>query len=73
MTDDEATCYSERYPDLKQAFNGDIGALKNHWTKHGRKEKRNKFCYTDMTEDETKCYLKRFPDVSFTSITKSPK
>jgi hypothetical protein len=73
MTDDEASCYSERYPDLKAAFNGDIGALKNHWTKYGRKEKRNKFCYTDMTEEETKCYLKRFPDVSFTTIKWSPK
>jgi hypothetical protein len=73
MTDDEATCYSERYPDLKKAFNGDIGALKNHWKKHGRSEKRNKFCYTDMTEEETKCYIKRFPDVSFTSIKMSPK
>jgi hypothetical protein len=73
MTDDEATCYSERYPDLKAAFNGNIGSLKSHWEKNGRKEKRNKFCYTDMTEEETKCYIKRFPDVSFTSITKSPK
>ena len=47
--------------------------MKNHWSKNGRSEKRNKFCYTDMTEEETKCYIKRFPDVSFTSIKMSPK
>lgn len=73
ITDDEAQCYSQRYPDLQAAFKGDVSALKNHWLKHGRKEKRNKFCYTDMTEEETQCYLKRFPDVSFTNIKMSPK
>ena len=73
MTDDEATCYSARYPDLQKAFNGNIKSLKNHWKRFGYKEKRNKFCYNDMTEAETKCYLKRFPDVSFISITMSPK
>jgi hypothetical protein len=66
-------CYVNRYPDLLKAFGTDKNAAKNHWLTYGMKEKRNKFCYTDMTEAETKCYLKRFPDVSFTSLNDPTK
>ena len=48
MTDAEAICYANRYPDLKAAFsnsNGlNIAGLKEHWKSSGIKEGRDKSC-----------------------------
>jgi len=49
ITDSEIQCYVDRYPDLQQAFGNDKSAIKKHWEKYGIKEKRNKFCYSEMT------------------------
>jgi len=68
MTDEMAACYSERYPDLKKAFNGDFAKLKDHWVKFGINEKRNKFCYKELDDAEAQCYLERFPDIQFTPL-----
>ena len=36
MTDDEATCYMNRYPDVVQEVGfGNIDDAKKHWTKTG--------------------------------------
>jgi hypothetical protein len=44
MTDAEAICYSNRYPDLKAAFGEDKGSLHVHWANTGIKEGRDKSC-----------------------------
>lgn len=65
MTDAEAACYLERYPDLKGAFNTDIAKAKMHWREYGTHEGRNKTCdgLQGMTDAEAECYLLRNPDL----------
>jgi hypothetical protein len=70
MTEEQALCYSDRYPDLKTAFNNNTGQLIKHWKEFGIKEQRNKFCYNELTIDEAECYLSRYPDLKFDKIGK---
>jgi hypothetical protein len=44
MSNEEAKCYLDRYPDLTKAFGSDLTKAKEHWKNHGIKEKRNKAC-----------------------------
>ena len=45
LTDKEAQCYLNRYSDLQKAFGANnIQAAKNHWLKHGIREKRTYAC-----------------------------
>lgn len=64
MTDDEATCYMNRYPDVVQAVGfGNIVDAKKHWDKTGSKEKRDKTCDKVLTDEEAQCYIDRYPDL----------
>ena len=45
LTDKEAQCYLNRYSDLRKAFGANnIKAAKNHWLRHGIREKRTYAC-----------------------------
>ena len=48
MTDEQAKCYLERYPDLRLAFGTNLLKAKQHWNAHGFDEKRTKSCETDL-------------------------
>lgn len=61
MTDEEARCYLDRYPDLAAAVSTLAGARK-HWRDHGEREKRTKGCEGPLTDEEAKCYLERYAD-----------
>ena len=63
MTAKEAGCYQERYKDLENAFNGNVGALQNHWIKYGDKEGRTKTCAPRISENQAKCYLFKYVDL----------
>ena len=63
MSDKEAQCYLDRYPDLRAAF-GTLEAAKKHWEEHGEREKRNKACEGPLTDAEAKCYLDRYEDLA---------
>jgi hypothetical protein len=54
MTDLEATCYLNKYPDVVQAIGGagDLKAAKKHWDDKGKKEKRTKTCDEPLTDEE---------------------
>lgn len=60
MTDEQAQCYKERYPDLGKLKKKE---LKKHWHKHGRKEGRNKYCAPKITTIESYCMLARYDDL----------
>ena len=64
MTDDEATCYMNRYPDVVQSVGfGNVIDAKKHWQKTGSKEKRDKTCDKVLTDEEAECYIDRYPDL----------
>ena len=44
MSTAEARCYLLRYADLRRAFSSNTNKAKNHWKRHGYREKRNKSC-----------------------------
>ena len=45
LSDKEAQCYLNRYSDLRKAFGANnIKAAKNHWLRHGIREKRIYAC-----------------------------
>ena len=65
ITDQEAQCYLNRYPDLQSAFGAaNIAAVKTHWIQNGRNENRDMTCPpTTLTDQEAQCYLSRYPDL----------
>ena len=63
MSDNEAQCYLERYPDLRAVF-GTLEAAKKHWKEHGEREKRMKTCEGPLTDAEAQCYLDRYEDLA---------
>jgi hypothetical protein len=64
MTDAEAQCYLNRYPDVVQKFSlGNIQKAKLHWKNHGEKEKRIKTCEHDLSDAQASCYIARYPDL----------
>lgn len=74
MTDDEATCYMNRYPDVVQAVGfGNIVDAKKHWDKTGSKEKRDKTCDKVLTDEEAQCYIDRYPDLQTLTKINKPK
>ena len=64
ITDEEAKCYLERYPDLTLAFGTDVHKAKNHWRNHGFGEGRTKACEKDLSAEEIECYISRYADVA---------
>lgn len=44
MSDEQASCYLMRYPDLRNAFGNDIMRGKTHWVDSGIREGRTKVC-----------------------------
>mgnify|MGYP006103318593 CR=1 FL=1 len=64
MTDEEAQCYLNRYPDVVQQTNmGALNKAKQHWAQNGEREKRIKTCDAGLTDAEASCYLDRYPDL----------
>jgi hypothetical protein len=65
ITDQEAQCYLNRYPDLQVSFGAtNIAAAKTHWIQNGRNEGRDMTCPpTTLTDQEAQCYLSRYPDL----------
>jgi len=46
VSNSEASCYLNRYPDLKAAFGDDLNKAKRHWCQFGSQaEKRDKTCH----------------------------
>lgn len=65
MTDAEAQCYLNRYPDVVQQYSlGNLDKAKLHWKEKGEKEKRLKTCDSGLTDAEASCYLERYPDLA---------
>ena len=65
MTDAEAQCYLNRYPDVVEKVNlGNINKAKVHWKEHGETEGRIKTCDAGLTDAEAQCYLARYPDLA---------
>jgi len=69
MTDEEARCYIDRYPDL-EAFDmhfapdaNPLARAKRHYKEFGQLEGRQKFCGQKITEQQARCYLERYPDL----------
>jgi len=53
LTDQEAQCYLNRYPDLQKAFGANnIAEAKKHWLNHGKKENRDRSCSSNKDEAE---------------------
>ena len=64
MSDVEAKCYLDRYPDLSRAFGSDLNQAKGHWFKFGMNEKRVNECLPErMTDTEAQCYMNRYTDL----------
>lgn len=64
MTDEEAMCYMNKYPDVVQAVgHGNIKDAIKHWNKNGRKQKRTKTCDEPLTDEEAQCYIDRYLDL----------
>ena len=72
MSEKEALCYFDRYPDLQKSIGNNTKLLIQHWKSDGIKEKRNKFCYDEMTIEEAECYLNRYPDLKYDKLAKPP-
>lgn len=65
MTDAEARCYIDRYPDLKNLDSEEkplVAAVK-HYNDWGIYEGRQKFCAPRITDQQAQCYLDRYPDL----------
>lgn len=53
MTNEEAQCYLNRYPDVVQKYSpGNLGKAKLHWKQTGEEEKRSKACDAGLTDAE---------------------
>lgn len=65
MTNKQAQCYLNRYPDLQRAFGAhNIRAAKFHWTHNGYKEHRHKTCEKPLNDREARCYVPRYEDLA---------
>lgn len=65
MTNEEAQCYLNRYPDVVQKVGlGNTDKAKLHWKNHGEKESRVKTCDPGLTDAEAQCYIARYPDLA---------
>jgi hypothetical protein len=62
-----AQCYSDRYPDLQAAFNGNAQQLLNHWNNFGQREGRIACCSSSLGGNPTVDVSVKFP----TSVTDS--
>ncbi len=70
LSDLEAQCYLDRYPDLKNAYGSDLNAAKNHWTQYGCKdaEKRRNECSAPQKSAGRYSYIGCFGDASSRAI-----
>ena len=67
----DCRCYLNRYADLRRAFGNNCAKAKDHYIKHGRKEKRNYKCSKPRPRSRPKlpggfdcrCYLNRYADL----------
>jgi len=69
ITDDDARCYIDRYPDLDM-FNNHfepapdaISRAKMHYEQAGKGEGRNPFCAPEITTQQARCYFENYPDL----------
>jgi hypothetical protein len=56
-----AQCYSNRYPDLQAAFNGNPRGLLDHWNNFGKSEGRIACCQTTPSGDPSVDVMVKFP------------
>ena len=65
LTDAQAKCYLERYPDLQAKLGKDnLEAAKSHYTVYGFKEHRSPNCGEPLTEEQAEAYANRYPDLA---------
>ena len=64
MSDEDATCYLNRYPDIVQEVGlGNLEAAKKHWDEKGKGEQRVSTCDGPMSDEDARCYIDRYPDL----------
>jgi hypothetical protein len=68
LTDQDALCYWNNYPDLNAKTNSiNIPLAKQHWVQYGKNEKRNWRCPDSspdtLTDAEAQCYLNNYVDL----------
>ena len=68
LSDLEAQCYVDRYPDLKNAYGSDLNAVKNHWTDKGCKESRRNECSAPQKSSGRYSYIGCYGDSSTRAI-----
>lgn len=69
ITDADARCYIDRYPDLDM-FNNHfepapdaLSRAKMHYEQAGKEEGRNPFCAPEITDQQARCYFENYPDL----------
>lgn len=70
LTDKEANCYLDRYPDLKDVFGDDLKKAKLHWKNIGCKPRESRIfecpskkCLKTLTDEDARCYLNNYSDL----------
>jgi hypothetical protein len=70
LTDEEASCYLERYPDLKDFFGDDLRKAKQHWKTNGCTPRESRIfecpsakCKQPITDKQAHCYLEKYADL----------
>jgi hypothetical protein len=70
LNDEEAKCYLDRYPELKDYFGENLKAAKQHWSRFGCTPREARVfvcpkgkCLKPLTDDEARCYLNRYSDL----------
>lgn len=66
LTDHEAKCYLENYPDLQGIFKTDLASAKQHWKTNGSKEGRNYYCEADLIKKAQSLDTELDPDLPAT-------
>lgn len=69
LTDDDARCYIDRYPDLDM-FNNHfepapdaLSRAKMHYESAGKDEGRNPYCAPVITDQQARCYFENYPEL----------
>ncbi len=68
MSDLEAQCYIDRYPDLKEKYGKDYSAVRNQWKDTGCKENRNNTCAGPVLQSGRYYYQGCYGDSSSRAI-----
>lgn len=70
LTNEEASCYLDRYPDLKDAFGDDLTKAKEHWKTYGCTPRESRIyecptakCKQNITDKQAHCYLDKYTDL----------